>query len=146
MAEIAKALEKEFKDGILEKRKPNVLIIEEPFHEQIKRSLDQQNKSYEMSFNELRTNVIQWGKDKGILVPENSHKQALKMVSEVGELCDELIKDDKEAFKNEFGDVLVTLIILAEQTNVSLTECLQLAYNKIKDRKGISKSGIFIKE
>ena len=96
-------------------------------------------------FEELQEKVIQWGKDKGILVPENAHKQALKMVSEVGELCDELIKNDQQAFKNEFGDVLVTLIILAEQTDVSLTECLQLAYNKIKDRQGNTKDGIFIK-
>ncbi len=146
MAEIAKALEKEFKDGILVKRKDNLFVIEKTFEQQIKEYLEQQNKSYEMTFNELQQNVIQWGKDKGILVPENSHKQALKMVSEVGELCDELIKDDKEAFKNEFGDVLVTLIILAEQTNVSLTECLQLAYNKIKDRKGKTENGIFKKD
>lgn len=114
-------------------------MIESEFYEPYKHL----NK---MTFNELKDRVIQWGKDKGILVPENSHKQALKMVSEVGELCDELIKNDQQAFKNEFGDVLVTLIILAEQTDVSLTECLQLAYNKIKDRKGKTENGIFKKE
>lgn len=108
-------------------------------------------KSYEQKldeahFHSLREQVIQLGKDKGILVPENAHKQALKMVSEVGELCNELIKNDQQAFKNEFGDVLVTLIILAEQTDVNLTECLQLAYNKIKDRKGKTENGIFKKE
>ena len=99
-----------------------------------------------MTFNELRVNVVQWAKDKGILIPENSHKQALKMVSEVGELCDELIKQDKKAFKSEFGDVLVTLIILAKQTDVDLRECLQIAYNKIKDRTGVNLNGTFIKD
>lgn len=99
-----------------------------------------------MTFNELKTNVIQWGKERGILIPKNSHKQALKMVSEVGELCDALIKNDIEGIKDGIGDTLVTIIILSEQLGYNLTECLQLAYNEIKDRKGKTESGIFIKE
>jgi NTP pyrophosphatase (non-canonical NTP hydrolase) len=98
------------------------------------------------SFNELRGKTIQWAKDKEIIKPENAHKQALKMVSEVGEVCDELLKDDLEAFKNELGDVQVTLIILAQQKGVNLTECLQLAYNKISKRQGKTIDGIFIKD
>jgi NTP pyrophosphatase (non-canonical NTP hydrolase) len=99
-----------------------------------------------MNFNELKTNVIQWGKDKGIITPENSHKQALKMVSEVGELCDALIKKDEPGIKDGIGDTLVTVIILSEQLGYNLTECLQLAYNEIKDRKGKTENGIFKKE
>jgi len=133
-------------DGILVKRKDNTFLIEKTFEEQIKEYLDQKNKDTQMSFNELRTKVIQWGKDKGILVPENNHKQALKMVSEVGELCDALIKNDVESIKDGIGDTLVTVIILSEQLGYNLTECLQLAYNEIKDRKGTNKDGIFIKE
>jgi len=132
--------------AILTPREINKLFTEKSFQQEMEDYLEKPNKYEGMAFEELKYKVIQWGKDKGILVPENSHKQALKMVSEVGELCDELIKNDQEAFKNEFGDVLVTLIILAEQTDTNLTECLQLAYNKIKDRKGTNKDGIFIKE
>lgn len=100
----------------------------------------------ENKFETLQQNVIQWGKDKGILVPENSHKQALKMVSEVGELCDALIKNDVNGTKDAIGDVLVTVIILSEQLGYNLTECLELAYNEIKERKGKTENGIFIKE
>ena len=97
-------------------------------------------------FNILKTNVIQWGKDKGIITPENSHKQALKMVSEVGELCDALIKNDVDGIKDGIGDTLVTIIILSEQLGYNLTECLELAYNEIKDRKGKTENGIFKKD
>ena len=44
------------------------------------------------------------------------------------------------------GDVLVTLIIVAEQLGLTLTECLAVAYLEIKDRKGRLVNGTFIKE
>jgi NTP pyrophosphatase (non-canonical NTP hydrolase) len=122
--------------GLLQLRETNKLVPEKAWNQQIDES----------HFHSLREQVIQWGKDKGILVPENSHKQALKMVSEVGELCDALIKNDVEGIKDGIGDTLVTIIILSEQLGYNLTECLQLAYNEIKDRKGTNKDGIFIKE
>lgn len=99
-----------------------------------------------MKFYRLTSNVIHWAQQKGLIKPDNAHKQALKMVTEVGELCEELLKDDLESFKNELGDVQVTLIILAEQKGVNLTECLELAYDKISKRKGKTIDGIFIKD
>lgn len=38
------------------------------------------------------------------------------------------------------------LIILADFNNTTLQECVQIAYNDIKDRKGIVYNGLFIKE
>lgn len=99
-----------------------------------------------MNFEQLRNDVLVWAKEKGILKPENHLKQMGKMVSEVGELCDEIIKDNRENQANELGDVLVTVIILAEQLDLNLINCLEIAYNKIKDRKGTTKNGTFIKE
>ena len=48
--------------------------------------------------------------------------------------------------KLEMGDVLVTLIILAKQLEIDPSECLDLAYNKIANRKGKTIKGIFVKE
>jgi hypothetical protein len=42
--------------------------------------------------------------------------------------------------------MIVVLINIAERNNVSLTECLDQAWNDIKDRKGKMVDGIFIKE
>jgi hypothetical protein len=38
------------------------------------------------------------------------------------------------------------LIIIAQQAGTSITECLDQAYNDIKDRKGKMIDGIFVKE
>lgn len=99
-----------------------------------------------MNFEQLRNDVLVWAKEKGILKPENHLKQMGKMVSEVGELCDEIIKENRENQSNELGDVFVTLIILAEQLELNPIGCLNAAYNKIKDRKGKTIAGTFIKE
>ena len=48
--------------------------------------------------------------------------------------------------KDGIGDVIVTLVILAEQQGLSLEECLQAAWDEIKDRKGKTVNGTFIKE
>jgi len=69
-----------------------------------------------------------------------------KMVSEVGELCDAIIKDDKNGQIDGIGDVLVTLIILANQLGYDVEDCLMVAYNEIKNRKGETINGTFIKE
>ena len=45
------------------------------------------------------------------------------------------------------GDVVVTLIMQCALQGFTLTECLEKAYNEIKDRKGyLNEQGIFIKE
>jgi len=69
-----------------------------------------------------------------------------KMVSEVGELCDAIIKDDKNGQIDGIGDVLVTLIILSHQLGYDVEDCLMVAYNEIKNRKGETINGTFIKE
>jgi hypothetical protein len=45
------------------------------------------------------------------------------------------------------GDVLVTLIMCAATLHVNVTECLKLAYEEIKDRKGyLRPDGVFVKD
>ena len=41
-----------------------------------------------------------------------------------------------DALKDGIGDTVVTLIILAQQHDMTLQECLQYAYDEIKGRKG----------
>lgn len=48
--------------------------------------------------------------------------------------------------KLEMGDIFVTLIILCDQLNLDPIECLDRAFNKIKDRKGKTINGVFIKQ
>lgn len=108
----------------------------------------------------LIRNVEQWANEKGIADYENWDKQFMKFQEEAFELYKEMalhdarLKDknidiyiyDKEEMKLEMGDVLVTLIILAKQQDIELSECLRLAWNKIKNRRGKTIDGQFVKE
>ena len=95
---------------------------------------------------ELQKLVAEWAKEKGLIKPENAPKQFMKVVEELGELSSAIIKEDIDKELDGFGDVLVTLIVLAEQRNIDLKLALNLAYNEIKDRKGKMVDGSFIKE
>jgi|TARA_B100000900_G_scaffold404734_1_gene413471 NTP pyrophosphatase (non-canonical NTP hydrolase) len=99
-----------------------------------------------MNFDELVSNVLEWASEKGILKPENSSKQMLKVMEEVGETAGALAKNDEVELKDGIGDSFVTLIILASQCGFEPSECLESAWNEIKNRKGKTINGIFIKD
>jgi NTP pyrophosphatase (non-canonical NTP hydrolase) len=94
----------------------------------------------------LINRVIDWAYDRNIINGSDFYRQYMKAQSEMGELADALLKGQKEETKDAIGDVLVCLINLAEQCDVTLEECLESAYNEIKDRKGVMFQGVFVKE
>lgn len=88
---------------------------------------------------------------------ERSLKQAdpkiqwMRVTEEVGEIRDVLLKPTKftepqAALKDAIGDTLVTIIVLAHQLDLDVTECLSIAYEEIKNRKGKMINGTFVKE
>lgn len=95
--------------------------------------------------NQLVQQVERWSKDKN-LHEGNPDRQALKFYEEAGEVAAALSRGNTEALKDGIGDTVVTLIILAQQHNMTLEECLQYAYDEIKGRKGKTVNGTFIKE
>ena len=99
-----------------------------------------------MNNNELQSRVLVWAGEKNLLKPENSLKQFAKTVSELGELGDAIIKNDTKEVIDAIGDTQVCLIILAEQLGLSYDECLESAYNVIKNRTGKTVGGTFIKD
>ncbi|MEP9851524.1 MazG-like family protein [Staphylococcus aureus] len=96
--------------------------------------------------NELVKQVEQWSIDKD-LHNGNSFTQYAKSSEEMGEVAAALCRNDIDELRDGIGDVIVTLVILAQQNGMTLYECLEQAYEEIKDRKGVmSKDGSFIKE
>lgn len=96
--------------------------------------------------NSLIKQVEQWSIDKG-LDKGNSFTQYAKSSEEMGEVAAALCRNDIDELRDGIGDVIVTLVILAQQNNMSLYECLEQAYGEIKDRTGVmSKDGSFIKQ
>lgn len=82
----------------------------------------------------------------GIVSTDNAKTQFMKVTEELGELAEGINKGKPEQVKDSLGDVLVTLILLAEDLNLNLLDCLNSAWNEIKDRKGEVKDGSFVKE
>ena len=95
--------------------------------------------------NEIKAVEI-WAEDKGISSPENFPKQMMKVMEELGELNAGILKGKRDEEKDAFGDLMVTIIILAKQRGVSLEEELRNAYLVIRDRKGKVIDGSFVKE
>lgn len=61
-------------------------------------------------FEQFQQNVQRWATERGIYEHSTALAQALKAVSEVGELCDAVIKNDRDALVDAIGDTAVTLI------------------------------------
>ena len=85
-----------------------------------------------------------WHVDRNLIDGATSKDQVLKLIQEVGELSDSVCKGTD--VKDDIGDCLVILINIAKREGTTLEECLQVAYNDIKDRKGKMVDGIFVKE
>lgn len=88
--------------------------------------------------------VEEWAEDRNLIEGSNALTQFHKLIQECGELSDDMMKG--KDVRTEFGDVLVVLVIMAKQLNISMEDCLWMAYDKIKHRKGVMRDGVFIKE
>ncbi len=97
------------------------------------------------ALDQLVEQVQQWSIDKN-LHNGNSDRQALKFYEEAGEIDAALSRGQMDALKDGIGDTVVTLIILAQQQGWTLEECLQYAYDEIKNRKGKTINGTFVKD
>jgi NTP pyrophosphatase (non-canonical NTP hydrolase) len=100
----------------------------------------------QLEITELQKLVVQWAKDKKLIKKENAPKQFMKVVEELGELSSAIIKEDIDKELDGFADVLITIIILAEQRNIDLKLALNLGWNEIKNRTGKTIGGSFIKD
>jgi len=93
---------------------------------------------------ELIDKTIQWHHDRNLIEGSTDKAQFIKLVEELGELQDNVMEG--KDFKDDIGDMLVVMINLCERNKTTLEECLAVAYNDIKDRKGKMVDGIFVKE
>lgn len=100
------------------------------------------------NFEELKQLIEQWAKDKGLLYAENVDKQFMKFIEEVFEFKTEydilwheaekqgsISKNSVKPLIMEMGDVFIALIILCNQIGIEPIKCIDMAYEKIKNRK-----------
>lgn len=140
----------------------------------------------------LAKKIINWAKERDLLHYENAETQYKKFLEEVGETARAIFKKDEAGIIDNFGDIAVTVIILAAQIDekisysitpgnvdktesfhwfvsevspievhknildyindvsmyygYSLEECLEVAWNEIKDRTGKTENKMFVKD
>ena len=125
-----------------------------------------------MTYEELAENVIKWANDKGILDKSSALRQISKTQEELDETRDALnraflleagtslaewdIPAEQDTgdemvgiateVKDGIGDMLVTIIILAEMAGFNHKDCLAHAFDEIKGRTGRMVDGLFVKD
>ena len=93
---------------------------------------------------ELVNKIAQWHHARNLIEGSDDKTQFCKLAEEMGELSSSICKG--RDIRDDIGDMMVVLINIAERNDISITECLDAAYNDIKDRKGRMIDGVFVKE
>lgn len=93
--------------------------------------------------NSLVKNVKNWHYDRNLIEGSTDKDQTLKLLQELGELSDSVCKGND--IRDDIGDMLVVMINIIERNNLTLQECLEKAWDDIKDRKGRMVDGVFVK-
>lgn len=104
--------------------------------------LPQWHNEVKASFDLIR----EWAIARNLYEDGDTTTQTLKLGEEYGELCKAVVDRNDHEFKDAIGDMVVVLTNLAHLGGTSIEECIDLAYNEIKDRKGRMINGTFVKE
>lgn len=115
---------------------PSFKVNEEEF-------VEEENEKFESLSEKI---LYEWAEPKNLLNPNNYQAQAMKVMEEMGETFGAMLKGKREEEIDGFGDVFVTLIILAKQRGINPVEALSLAWEEIKNRTGELKDGVFVKD
>ena len=99
------------------------------------------------SFAEVELDVIRWSEARKIIPNSTPLAQSIKAVEEINELVDALREGNKFDAIDAVGDTVVCLINVCALLDVNLVDCLEAAYETIKNRRGfMNAEGIFVKE
>lgn len=99
------------------------------------------------SFSDVQNDIIRWSEERRIIPNSTPIAQYMKMVSEVGELSDATMKNNMDDIKDAVGDVMVCLVNYCALQDIDIVECMYVAYDQIKHRKGtMLPSGVFQKD
>lgn len=103
---------------------------------------EKEEEAKEKNITEL---IKKWAVDRDI-TSGNPKAQMVKLMEEVGELANGINKDRTEQIIDSIGDTYVVLVILCMQLDLDINDCIKVAYEEIKDRKGKMINGTFVKE
>jgi len=90
--------------------------------------------------------IRMWAQERGLYDKGDPKTQTLKLMEEAGEICRAVLKDDKAEIIDGIGDCVVVLTNLAKLADTTIEECIEAAYNEIKNRTGKMSNGTFKKD
>jgi NTP pyrophosphatase (non-canonical NTP hydrolase) len=90
--------------------------------------------------------IRQWAQDRNLIEGSDLKSQFVKLIEEAGELANAIGKKNDIEFADAIGDMVVVLTIMAAQNGMMIEDCIDAAWQQIRDRKGKMVEGIFIKE
>ena len=91
--------------------------------------------------------IDQWFYDRQIAQNGNPMTQSIKTLEECHELLEAINKDSQLEMMDAVGDIYVTLRGVCLTAGVEFDDCVQHAYDEIKDRTGyLRQDGMFIKD
>jgi len=90
--------------------------------------------------------IREWAETRGLYNNGDPKTQTLKLMEEAGEICRAVLKKDEPEIIDGIGDCVVVLTNLAHLCDTSIEECIEAAYNEIKNRKGKMENGTYVKD
>ena len=90
--------------------------------------------------------IRQWATDRNLIEGSDIKSQFVKLIEEAGELANSIAKKNDIEFADAIGDMVVVLTIMAAQNGMKIEDCIDGAWQEIKDRKGKMLDGIFQKD
>ena len=91
--------------------------------------------------------IQKWSYDVGIYEHSTVQAQALKAVSEMGEVADAVIKYDLTALEDGIGDVIVCLVNVAYMSGIDIEDAFAKVTDEVTARRGkMVAGGAFVKD
>lgn len=90
--------------------------------------------------------IRSWADVRGITQNGDVKTQYIKLLEEVGELADAILKNNKEDIIDAIGDAVVVLTNLSTLAGVNIEHCIDSAYGEISNRTGNMVNGTFVKD
>ena len=90
--------------------------------------------------------IEHWAVARNLIDGSTAQAQTVKLLEEAGELAGGVCRGNTDVIADSIGDCVVVLVILAAQCGLDFGECVEGAYNEIKDRRGKMVDGMFVKE
>ena len=90
--------------------------------------------------------IRDWANERGLYDKGDPKTQTLKLMEEAGEICRAVLKNDRDEIIDGIGDCVVVLTNLAELIDMSIEDCIEVAYAEISNRTGKMVNGTFKKD